>query len=667
MISMHRARLLTVPAGILLFLLFQTSRTATAQYVHPGGLHTTTDLNRMKTEVAAAAHPWIDDWNLLIADPLASSTYADHATGNMGSSRQNADEDAHAAYLNAIECYIKGTTANCNEASKILNDWSAAVNVVPSGTDCPGLCAIPIMDMNLAAEVQRTYSGWTSANITAFNNMNTSYLYSVVNSFLTTHNAACISNYWTNWDAANIGSLVAMGVFNDDASWFNQGVTYYESGAGMGAIDNAVWTLYNSGTLGQWEESGRDQEHAQLGVGELGYAATVAYNQGVDLFGYSSNRLLAGAEYVAQFNTTYSVPYTTYDSCTNVDNTWVSRNGEGRLDDRPVWELIYNHYNVLKGDSTPNSKVMAQLERPDSGSTDHFGYGTLTFTLNAADSPLVTATPATPSGLVAWQGVGHVDLGWSLTAGANGYNVLRSTGGTYSNIASLTQSTLTSYTDTTVTNGITYDYEVEAVNQAGSSGASASSSATPEAAGSLPTGWSDSDINSSGGGGSYSSVNANTFPVIGEGSGIGGTADSFNYAYKQVTGNYTFTARLDTVAGADLNNAGIMMRNSLNDNDMSVSLVLGSTGWRIAEMGNRTSSGGNTSWVTGNEYTWTPAWFRLARVGNVFTASASDDGSTWYTVGTSTVSIGSTYYVGLAASSGDTSTSVTISFDHVTK
>ena len=652
---------------ILILFLFLAPQVSQAQYVHPGGLHTTTDLNRMKTEVAAGAHPWIDDWNLLIADPEASSAYADHATANMGSSRQNADEDAHAAYLNALECYIAGTTANCTAASRILNDWSTAVNTVPSGTDCPGLCAIPIMDMNLAAEVQRTYSGWTSANITAFKNMNTNYLYPVVNTFLTTHNGACISNYWTNWDAANIGSLVAMGVFNDNTSWFNQGVTYFESGAGMGAIDNAVWTLYSSGTLGQWEESGRDQEHAQLGVGELGYAASVAYNQGVDLFGYNSDRLLAGAEYVAQFNSTFSVPYTTYNSCTSPDNTWVSRNGEGRLDDRPVWELIYNHYNVLKGQSTPNSQVMAQLERPDHGSTDHFGYGTLTFTLNATDSPLVTAKPATPTGLVAWPGVGHVDLGWSLTTGANGYNILRSTGGTYSTLANLTQSTLNSYTDTTVTNGTKYYYEIEAVNQAGSSGTSAAANATPEAAGSLPSPWSDVDINASGGSASYSSVNAYSFPVVGEGSGIGGTADSFNYAYKQVTGNYTFTARLDTITGADLNNAGIMMRNSLSDNDMSVSMVLGSTGWRVAEMGSRTAAGANTTWVTGNQYTWTPAWFRLSRSGNTFTAYASDDGSTWFTVGTSTVAMGSTYYVGLAVSSGSTSTPVTISFDHVTK
>src|SRR6266699_6668488 len=105
---MFRAKALCSPAGYLLLLVLLMSQTAKAQYVHPGGLHTQADLDRMKTQVAAGAHPWIDDWNLLIADPLAQNNYSDHATGNMGSSRQNADQDAHAAYLNAIRWYISG-------------------------------------------------------------------------------------------------------------------------------------------------------------------------------------------------------------------------------------------------------------------------------------------------------------------------------------------------------------------------------------------------------------------------------------------------------------------------------------------------------------------------------------------------------------------------------
>ncbi len=100
---MSRTKGESITIRILLLLLMSTiSQLARAQFVHPGGLHTQADLDRMKTKVAAGTHPWIDDWNLLIADPLAQNTYAAHATKNMGSSRQQADKDAHAAYLNAM-------------------------------------------------------------------------------------------------------------------------------------------------------------------------------------------------------------------------------------------------------------------------------------------------------------------------------------------------------------------------------------------------------------------------------------------------------------------------------------------------------------------------------------------------------------------------------------
>ena len=631
-------------------------------FVHPGGLHTQADLDRMKTQVAAGAHPWIDDWNLLVQDPWAQSNYTPHPLANMGSNRQLADQDAHAAYLNAIRWYISGDTAYANTAMNILNAWAATVNQVPTGNNTPGLVAIPIQDFALAGEVLRIYPGWSAADFATFQNMFTNYLYPVVNDFLTNHNGACISHYWANWDAANLSALIAMGVLDDNTNWFNQGVAYYENGAGNGSIQNAIYHVW-PGNSGQWQEAGRDQEHDQLGVGLLGYAAQTAWNQGVDLFGYSSNRLLAGAEYTAQYNTDQLVPYTTYNNCDNVQQFYISTDGRGRLDDRPVWELLYNHYNVLNGVSTPNTQAMAELMRPEHGSNDHFGYGTLTFTLEATASSYPPApTPAAPKGVEAAAGIGLVYLNWAPTATANGYNVLRSTsGGGYVNIASLTQTTLPQYTDTSVTNGTAYSYEIEAINQSGTSAASTPSTATPMAAGALPTSWADQDIGSvsTAGSAQYATTGNGTYLVSGQGAGIGGPTDSFNYAYTQVTGDFTLVARLASVAGANLNHTGLMMRESLNANATAVIMVLGSTGGRIAQMGSRSSAGVAMTWSTGNQYTVTPVWLKLQRSGNVFTAFQSSDSVTWFTVGTSTVSMASTYYVGFAACSGDTATDTT--------
>ena len=640
----------------LLLLISAMSQTAQAQFVHPGGLHTQADLDRMQTQVAAGAHPWIDDWNKLITDPLARNTYVAAPTANMGSNRQRADQDAHAAYLNAIRWYISGDTSYADCAVRILNAWSSTVNQVPTGTDIPGLIGIPIMDFALAGEVLRIYSGWASADFATFQDMFTNFLYAVVDDFLTNHNGACVSLYWTSWDAPNIGALIAMGVLDDNTSWFNQGVSYYQSGPGNGSIMNAVYYLW-PGNLGQWEEAGRDQEHSQLGVGALGYASQTAWNQGVDLFGYSSNLLLAGAEYTAQYNLWQSAPYTTYNNCDDVQHYYPATNGRGRLDDRPFWELIYNHYAVLQGVSAPNSQAMAQLMRPEHGSNDHFGYGTLTFTLDAASSPYPPApVSAAPTDLTATASVGQVYLNWTSASTANGYNVLRATtsGGPYTRIASLTQTTAAQYKDTGVTNRTTYYYVVQAVNQSGTSANSAEASDTPMASGGLPATWTDADVGvvNTAGSASYAMVGNNTFLVGGQGRGIGGTNDSFHYAYESVTGDFTLTARLTSVNGP-LNNTGVMMRETLNGNATTLAMVLGSTGGRIARFGTRSSTGGSMTWVTGNKFTWIPVWFQLQRSGNTFTASQSSDGVTWFTVGTRTVTMACTYYVGLAACSGD--------------
>jgi hypothetical protein len=87
--------------------------------------------------------------------------------------------------------------------------------------------------------------------------------------------------------------------------------------------------------------------------------------------------------------------------------------------------------------------------------------------------------PAAPTNLVASPGNAQVTLNWSASSGASSYNVKRSTtnGGPYSTIA--TGVTSTSFTNTGLTNGVTYFFVVSAVNSFGESGNSNQASATP--------------------------------------------------------------------------------------------------------------------------------------------------------------------------------------------
>jgi hypothetical protein len=121
----------------------------------------------------------------------------------------------------------------------------------------------------------------------------------------------------------------------------------------------------------------------------------MAWNQGVDLYGYDDNRLLTGCEYLARYNLGHDVPFTPFtweygapghDSGTKAITT-VSPQARG--ENRPIWEMLYNHYVRRRGLVAPYTACYAQRVRPeggggdygpDSGGYDQLGFGTLTCT-----------------------------------------------------------------------------------------------------------------------------------------------------------------------------------------------------------------------------------------------------------------------------------------------
>jgi regulation of enolase protein 1 (concanavalin A-like superfamily) len=206
---------------------------------------------------------------------------------------------------------------------------------------------------------------------------------------------------------------------------------------------------------------------------------------------------------------------------------------------------------------------------------------------------------------------------------------------------------LPEYDDTGVSNGTTYYYIIAAINQSGTNANPAPVSATPSAAGPLPTGWAQQDIGSvtSSGSASYANAGSNTFVLSGNGSDIGGTADSFSFAYVSVTNDFTFTARVLINGSVKV---GLMMRETLAANSRALALTVGETGAREMKFWTRSTTGGSMTTQTGNDYSYTPVWVRLKRAGNVFTASQSSDGATWFTIGSSTVAMATNSFVGLA-------------------
>lgn len=180
---------------------------------------------------------------------------------------------------------------------------------------------------------------------------------------------------------------------------------------------------------------------------------------------------------------------------------------------------------------------------------------------------------------------------------------------------------------------------------------------------SLPTGWSTADIGAVGAIGSGSGSGA-SFTATGAGADIWGTADAFRFVYTPLAGDGSVVANVTSVQNvAAWTKAGVMMRETLDAGSPHGSMLV-SAGKGLAFQRRVTANGVSTS-TSGGSGT-APHFVRLSRAGNTVTASTSVDGSTWTTVGSDTIAMAPTIYVGLAVSSHVAGTLATATFDSTT-
>ena len=187
----------------------------------------------------------------------------------------------------------------------------------------------------------------------------------------------------------------------------------------------------------------------------------------------------------------------------------------------------------------------------------------------------------------------------------------------------------------------------------------------------LADGWASGDVGRVGITGRAFGGNAG-MSVIGSGGDIWGNADEFHFAYKILDGDGSITARVESMTEVhDWAKTGVMMRETLLGNSKHIMLTPRTKRQdgganNTLQLAYRTSTGGGSaSQEPGGAHTW-PIWLRITRAGNAFTASWSDEGTTWTQFGNPvTIPMNQKIFIGLPSLSHDNGQLETVRFTNI--
>lgn len=403
-------------------------------FVHPGGLHTQEDFDRIKDLLAKGDPTITAAVKVLTQAAYAQSTAGTSPVqtivrgGGKGENYINAARGATIAYQNALVWKITGNKANASHAINVLMQWANTTKGIGGDSNYALAAGLYGYQFAQAAELLRDYEGWAPERFEQFRQWMLQVWYPSAMGFLrgrngTWENASkwwqAPGHYWSNWGLCNALCVMSIGVLCDDVFIYNQGLSYMKYDQVGTFTDprtanpilndgltefmgNLVVTVTNTpanlkassyGTIGQMQESGRDIGHATMAAGLAIDIAHMAWNQGDDLFSFMDNRLAAGIEFVAaQTQNIEGLPWTNYKYGTNgiyyTDNRCWTMTGPALGNQiRPYWGTVIGHYQGVLGKDMPYSEMAyADLTKngPDgggqgstSGGYDHLGYSVL--------------------------------------------------------------------------------------------------------------------------------------------------------------------------------------------------------------------------------------------------------------------------------------------------
>ena len=443
---------------------------------HPGGLHTNADFERIKAQLAAGNEKVTKAYNILKNAEFAQPTCATWPVENIirgGGSGQNyinAARGATIAYQNALRWKIEGNEACAKHAVDVLMAWANTCKGIGGDSNFALAGGLYGYEFAQAAELMRDYEGWKAKDFETFKRWMLDLWYPTIMRFQrsrndtwrnwrydATHGGQRPGHYWSNWGLCNTLALMSVGILCDDVFIYNQAMSYYKYDQAELAKANYPWPWapentetdkYNGGLneyidnlvphvaeyagetgaygkVGQMQETGRDQGHAQMAAGLAVDICQTAWNQGDDLYSYHDNRIAAGLEFQAAYNFDgrEDLPWANYhytDCHSAWHQAWVQEgpNGGSRGEIRPYWARVIGHYEGVKGVKMPFSEIALEKMGIDGGPTgavsgpyDHMGYSVLTCTYDGIADEQHRPTLLTPRMEYDGKIIDHNELG----------------------------------------------------------------------------------------------------------------------------------------------------------------------------------------------------------------------------------------------------------------
>jgi hypothetical protein len=155
-----------------------------------------------------------------------------------------------------------------------------------------------------------------------------------------------------------------------------------------------------------------------------------------------------------------------------------------------------------------------------------------------------------------------------------------------------------------------------------------------------------------------------TYTMTAGGADIYGSSDQFHFAYKQLSGNGSITAKVISISNTNAwAKAGVMIRETLAADSKNAMMVL--TPGNGVSFQRRPVAGASSEETTKAGVT-VPQWVRLTRSGNTFTGEYSANGNPpWTPLGSVDMPMLADVYVGLCLTSHNINATCTAEFSNV--